>query len=51
MYIDLSQHTRSHRSLLCLQDWGVVEHHNAMVFDLEVVESPNEKEETKVLDK
>lgn len=34
-----------------MQDWGVVEHHNAMVFDLEAAESPDEKEETKVLDK
>ena len=37
--------------LLCLQHWGVVEHHNAMVFDLEAAESPDEKEEPKVLDK
>lgn len=28
--------------------WGVVEHHNAMVFDLEAAESPDEKEEPKV---
>ena len=37
--------------LLRLQHWGVVEHHNAMVFDLEVAESPDENEEPKVLDK
>ena len=37
--------------LLRLQHWGVVEHHNAMVFDLEAAESPDEKEEPKVLDK
>lgn len=34
-----------------MQHWGVVEHHNAMVFDLEAAESPDEKEEPKVLDK
>ncbi|XP_078366320.1 zinc finger CCCH-type with G patch domain-containing protein-like [Oculina patagonica] len=30
------------------QEWGVTEHHNAMVFDAETVELPDGKEETKV---
>jgi len=30
------------------QDWGVKEHHNAMVFDAETTETPDGKEETKV---
>lgn len=31
-----------------LKEWGVTEHHNAMVFDAETVELPDGKEETKV---
>ena len=30
------------------KEWGVTEHHNAMVFDAETVELPDGKEETKV---
>lgn len=30
------------------QDWGVMEHHNAMVFDAETVALPDGREETKV---
>ncbi|XP_015775085.1 PREDICTED: zinc finger CCCH-type with G patch domain-containing protein-like [Acropora digitifera] len=38
------------QGFLRLQHWGVVEHHNAMVFDLEAAESPDEKEELKKLE-
>ena len=37
-------------TFICIfQDWGLTEHHNAMVFDVETIESPDDKEETKVL--
>lgn len=34
--------------MFSLKEWGVTEHHNAMVFDAETVELPDGKEETKV---
>ena len=36
------------QKMFSLKEWGVTEHHNAMVFDAETVELPGGKEETKV---